>query len=528
MKYTGQWAALWWVRVLVLVVAALMALGASPPAVLAQAPSRGGVLRAGMEAEPPTLDPHWTTASVTAQIAVHIFETLFTLDKEGNPIPHLVDSFTISPDGRVYTLDLRKDVPFHNGRLMTSEDVVVSLSRWGHVTAAGKTVFASFRTIEADGPHRVIIRLTDRYGPLLAAFANPFRSIAAIMPAELVREAGEGQVRRFVGSGPFQFTERIPDRHIRLTRFANYVPRSESPNGYGGRRVAYLDEIRILPVPEQPTRVAGLETGLYDFANDVSPDMYPRFSANPNFQTFPAHVGWPIAMFNKKDGLFVDRTMRQAFLAALDMEPLMRVAFGQPTFYRLTPSLMPPGAWYSEVGKDQYNQANREKARRLLRQAGYTGKPVRWITTQAYEWMYRIAAGARSQLEAAGFALDIQVVDWATLVQRRANPALYDMFSTGVVNAAEPTDDVYFSANWPSPAGGWVDEHKEALLKQLVQAVDYRQRYELWEEFQKYWWQEVPAINFGHYSTMRVATSRVRGYANLRMPFFWNVWLASR
>ncbi|MBI4279708.1 MAG: ABC transporter substrate-binding protein [Armatimonadetes bacterium] len=513
-----------WIRVLV-IAAVLIAVGALTPAGLAQAPVRGGVLRWGVEAEPPTLDPHWTTVSVTAQIANHIFETLFTLDKDGNPLPHLVDRFTVSPDGRVYTLDLRRDVRFHNGRLMTSEDVVASISRWGRVTAAGKTVFTSVRSVEAEGANRVIIRLTERYGPLLIALANPFRSIPAVMPAEIVREAGEGQVQRFIGSGPFQFTERIPDRHIRLTRFANYAARSDSPNGYGGRRVAYVDEIRIIPVPEQPTRVSGLETGLYDFANDVNPDMYPRFRANPNFQIFMAHVGWPIAMFNKKEGLFTDRTMRQAFLAALNMEPLMRVAFGQPAFYRLTPSLMPQGAWYSEVGKEQYNQANPERARTLLRQAGYTGKPVRWITTQAYEWMYRIAAGARPQLEAVGFALDLQVLDWATLAQRRANPALWDVFSTGVVNAAEPTDDVYFSANWP---GWWVDERKEGLLKQLGQTLDYRQRYKLWEDFQKHWWQEVPAINFGHYSTMRMGASRVRGYANLRMPFFWNVWLAAR
>jgi len=524
MKYRGQWIPFASLPVLV-IVGVLIAVGAETPAALAQAPASGGILRAGMEAEPPTVDPHWTTASVTAQIVNHIYETLFTLDKDGNPIPHLVDKYTISPDGLVYTLDLRRDVRFHNGQPMTSEDVVASISRWGRVTAAGKTVFASVRSVEADGPNRIIIRLSGRWGPLLAALANPFRSIPAVMPAEVVREAGDGQVRRFIGSGPFQFAERVPDRHIRLTRFANYAARSEPANGYGGRRVAYLDEIQFIPVPEQPTRVAGLENRLYDFANDINPDMHARFKANPDFQTFLAHVGWPIAMFNKKSGAFVDRTMRQAFLATLNMESLMRVAFGQPTFYRLTPSLMPEGAWYSEVGKEQYNQANPEKARGLLKQGGYAGKPVRWITTQAYEWMYRIAAAARPQLEAAGFVVDIQVLDWATLVERRANPALYDIFSTGVVNAAEPTDDVYFSANWP---GWWVDERKEALLKQLVQTIDYKERYKLWEDFQRYWWQEVPAIHFGQYSMMRVASTKVKDYSNLRMITFWNVWLAPR
>jgi peptide/nickel transport system substrate-binding protein len=136
MECRSQWTSS--VVLALVVVVALVGVGASPSVVLAQAPTAGGVLRVAAEAEPPTLDPHWTTASVTAQVALHIFETLFTLDKDGNPIPHLVDSFAISADERVYTLELRKDVRFHDGRLMTSEDAVASLNRWGRVTATGQ------------------------------------------------------------------------------------------------------------------------------------------------------------------------------------------------------------------------------------------------------------------------------------------------------------------------------------------------------------------------------------------------------
>ena len=62
----------------------------------------------------------------------------------------------------------------------------------------------------------------------------------------------------------------------------------------------------------------------------------------------------------------------------------------------------------------------RGSLRRLLKEAGYAGQPVRWITTREYEWMYKTALVAKQQLEQVGFVVDLQVLDWATLVQKSA------------------------------------------------------------------------------------------------------------
>ncbi|PYN39908.1 MAG: peptide ABC transporter, partial [Candidatus Rokuibacteriota bacterium] len=100
-------------------------------ALTAEAQKKGGILKVGNLGEPPSLDAHWTTASITETLTNHIYEGLYSLDSSNRPIPMLAESHTVSKDGLVYTFKLRQGVKFHNGKEMTSEDVVASLARWG-------------------------------------------------------------------------------------------------------------------------------------------------------------------------------------------------------------------------------------------------------------------------------------------------------------------------------------------------------------------------------------------------------------
>src|SRR5437870_2755651 len=97
-------------------------------ALTAEAQKKGGILKVGNLGEPPSLDAHWTTASITETLTNHIYEGLYSLDSSNRPIPMLAEGHTVSKDGLVYTFKLRQGVKFHNGKEMTSEDVVASLT----------------------------------------------------------------------------------------------------------------------------------------------------------------------------------------------------------------------------------------------------------------------------------------------------------------------------------------------------------------------------------------------------------------
>src|SRR2546427_7584936 len=115
----------------------------------AETPKRGGVPRVGNLGEPPALDAHWTTASITETLTNHIYEGLFSLDSSNQPIPMLAESHTVTKDGLVYTFRLRQGVKFHNGQEMTSEDVVASLGRWGKQSIYGKGLFTQLSELNA-------------------------------------------------------------------------------------------------------------------------------------------------------------------------------------------------------------------------------------------------------------------------------------------------------------------------------------------------------------------------------------------
>src|SRR5712692_8314749 len=204
---------------------ALLLVATNAASVAAQsAPRQGGILKAAMIGEPPTLDTHTTTATIAYQIAWHVFETLYTFDRQYLPVPHLAEGHTVSDGGRRYTITLRKGVKFHNGKELTATDAAASITRWGRLHTTGKTMFKTIEAVEAKDPQTLVIHLKEPSGSLLYALASPY---LAIYPKSVMDAAGDQPIKEIVGTGPFRFVEHKPDRHIRLARFKEYAARSD-------------------------------------------------------------------------------------------------------------------------------------------------------------------------------------------------------------------------------------------------------------------------------------------------------------
>ncbi len=339
--------------------------------------------------------------------------------------------------------------------------------------------------------------------------------------------AGEGQVKEVVGTGPYRFVEHKPDRHIKVARFKDYSARADaSDGGYGGRRVAYADEILFIPVPDEAVRLAGVETGEYHYAQQIKADQYDRVKSLPALE--PGVVkpfGWITAVPNHKQGVMANKKVRQAFLAALDSDPIMAAGIGNKAFYRIDGALFNPEqtAFHSQAGVTGYNQKNPNKARALLKEADYKGEPVRWITTKEYDWMYNTSLVAKQQMEAAGFTVDLQVLDWATLVQRRNKPELYDIFSTGFTLSVDPALATSIQCNWP---GWWCNEEKERILAEMLRETDPMKRKAQIERIQAIFYDDVGRVKLGDYFTFFVTRKDLRGFRATPHLFLWNTWLA--
>jgi len=496
----------------------------------AQTPKKGGVIKVALLGEPPALDTHWTTAVITEVLTNHIYEGLYTLDENYRPIPMLAEGMpTVSRDGLTYTIKLRQGIKFHNGKEMTSEDVVPSLKRWGARSVRAKNLFAVLADVRAVDKYTVEIKLKEQLGTVVIslAVANNF---AAIYPKEVAEKfAPEVKATEYIGTGPFKLAEWRPDQYIRMVRFDDYKPRSEKASGYGGSKIAYLDEIRWMPVPDVATRTAQIETGEIDVAEDLNLDSYDRLKANAGVRLVIARpYFWPVAVFNKKEGLGTNQKLRQAWQAAVDIEPIMKAAAGgRSEFYRMDSSLIVAeiAEWHTKIPGLPWNEHNKEKAKRLLQESGYKGQPIRYLTTQEYKWMYDVALMTKQQLEDVGFVIDLQVLDWSTLVQRRNNPKEYDVFTTGIGSGAmfDPTHHDVTSCVWP----GWnCDEEVQALQTELAKETDYKKRFALWEKQTRLFYEKVPAVRYGDIFGLRAIRTTVKNFNDRteRIRLF-NVWL---
>ena len=512
------------------VVVVLLLLGvlvARSPALAGQAlPEipQGGTLKVATVGEPPNLDVMTLPADLVTMIGQHIFEQLFAFDEKYDVKPMLAQSYNVSADGKTYTIQLRQGVKFHNGQDMTSADVVASLTRWTKVSSRGKIAFNSLESISAPNASTVVISLKTPFAPLLwfLAFQN---TAAAIMPKTILDKFGDKVVTEYVGTGPYRFEDWRPDFRIRLSRYTGYSARTDASSGFAGKKTAYLDVIEFYPVTEAGARIAGVESGDYQYAYTVNKEAYPRLSKNANLMTLvisPGQWGWLI--FNKKQGIAANQGVRQAALAALNMEPIVRAAYGLPDFYQMEPSYYPKGtAWYSTGGAKLYNQKNPALAKQLLAKAGYKNEPLRIICTKEYEYMYNIGITAAAQLKEAGFNVDLQVYDWATVLDRRGKPDMYDAFVTGHGFVPDPSLITILSSQYP---GWWDSPEKNDLVAKFNGTTQIAARKQFWDKLQELIYTQVPVIRVGQEKLFDVATAKLVNYWPSVWPNFWNVGLA--
>jgi peptide/nickel transport system substrate-binding protein len=483
----------------------------------------GGELRIALIDEPPTFDIHQTTAANTAFVGWHIFEALFTWDAELRPIPELPEEYEISDDGLTHRFRLRSEVLFHDGAPLTSYDVVASIERWGERVGLGQSLLEAVDEFVIEDDLNFEIRLNEQFGTLPVALARQNQG-CAIYPAWAIEEAGDGPLQSIVGTGPYRLVEHLPDRHIRLERFEVYTPAPGETDGYAGPKHRFLDELYFIAVADEPTRVAGLQAGDYHFLESISPDQISALEEDPNVVSeLTDACCYPNLVINQRSRLMSNQHLRRAIQIALDHEPVLQAGYGDG-YFRLDPSLlMRETPWHSLAGEEYYDVHDPDRAARLLEEADYDGSALRFMVTQAYRDLYHASVVIAQQLEQVGFAVDMEIYDWATLVERRDREDVWDLYLTLATFRPDP-----IMRNLTCEAAGWwCDPEKDELLKLVQVESDFETRYAIWEEVQRLYYEQVPRIKIGDTYTIIARSPLIESFPQLTQlqPSFWNSWL---
>lgn len=489
----------------------------------------GGTLRYAVYNEPAHIDGQITTSGLVNIFAQHIYEALFAVNSKYQPVPHLAENYEVENEGKLIVIHLREGVLFHNGKEMTSEDVVASLNRWGEYSGYGKNFYGYLEKIESVDKYTVNLHFKEPYGPwafILAAGKS------WILPKEIMENADGKPIAKenYIGTGPYKFVGWESPRYILLERFGEYVARDEEPDYYAGRRVAYFDKIRFVPVGDAVTRVNAVLAGEYDYADKIPGNFYTQLEGDTRIvnlvasvpQTYKIHI-------NTKEGIFKDNyKLRQAILAALDMGPILSMGLGADDLWKLECSLTmaESSMFYSKAGCEKYDQGDSEKAKRLAEEAGYKGEKIVFMVVKDHPIIYNCSQVISNQLSAAGFNIDSQIFDRATHNYRRGDPELWNMFFTGSPFYPEPTLNGYLM---PDYYGWWNTDKQQELLNQLINTIDPEERVVIWNKIQALVYEEVPIILIGggsHYNITSPKLQAIDGKVdeNVPFPFFWNKW----
>jgi len=491
----------------------------------------GGVFTAAVASNPITVDPHMSTSTSTRLIALHVFETLFTYDSHYTLQPSLADTWETSEDGLAWTIRLRKGVLFHNGKELTAEDVKASIDRF-RTYGARKGEFAYISSIGIVDPYTVKFILNIPVTTLLDNLANPL-TLSVIYPKEIIEDRGtEVLPEEAIGTGPYKLVNWRPDVEFRLARFEDYVPDTRGGvDGLAGWKKAYFDEIVLVPVPDVAARMAGLETGLYDFAEGLPQTSYDRLVKDPNIEPLILKPLYKVVpQLNHTNPPMDNVYFRQALVAAINCENVMEaVCAGRPEFYRIQPCVWAPeqAALWSDVGSEYYNAANIELARELLKKANYNGEEIVYIASQNYDWNYRTALAVSQDLIAAGINVKLEFMEWATEVDVMRSLKGWHIGQSAWSMRFDPTAIDSSVRPGGINALGYSNPRIGELIDEYKVAPNNEARKNIVDDIMSMFYTDVPHLLIGDYFALWGRRTDIAGMNAWYAPIFFNVWRSS-
>ena len=294
------------------------------------------VLRVAPETLSRILDPHFTTSFTTRDFGYLVFDTLFAVDDRFEPKPQMVERYTLSDDRLTYTFVLRPGLKWHDGQPVTAADCVASLRRWASRDPMGQTLARFTASLEATDASTIKLVLKEPYGLVLDSLAKIGAPVPFMMPERIARTPGSEQVKEIIGSGPYKFRADLhePGVKIVLEKFADYRPRPEPPVWASGGKIAKIDRIEMLGMPDAQVQVSALIKGEVDYLERVPADILELIDAKSGAKAeVVSDFGFQAIMrMNHLQPPFDNVKVRQAVAHAVDRSLYAAVVAGDPQF----------------------------------------------------------------------------------------------------------------------------------------------------------------------------------------------------
>jgi len=500
--------------------------------------AQGTVLRVVPHSNLAILDPIWTTAYMSRNHGYMIYDTLFGTDEAGKIKPQMVDTFNISPDNRLYTFKLRKGLEFHDGKPVTGEDVIASLQRWGKRDAMGSAMFQFVSRMDSPTPDTFRIFLGEACGFVIEALAKPGSSVPFIMPKKQAETDPFKQIEEHIGSGPYVFKRdefKPGDKSVYLKN-TKYVPRSEPPSGTTGGKNVYVDRVEWnLALRDPQAQVNALQKGEVDILEQLPFDHLATVQGDANIQVpkYATYRNQYMARFNHLHKPFDNPKVRQAAIAAFSQDAFLRAQVGVKELYQPCGSMFICGTpWGSTAGSEVQMKSNMKKAQDLLKASGYDGTTVVIMKPTDLASIGKLPDVAAQLLRQAGFKVDLQAMDWQTLVGRRAKKDAPDKGGWNMFLTAWTATDVWNPISNPaldtrgekSVWFGWATDDKLVELRnQFMRATEEGAKKKLADQIHARAYETGTHVPLGEYDQPMAARKNISGFFITNSNLYWNL-----
>jgi peptide/nickel transport system substrate-binding protein len=530
----------------------------------------GGTLAVALRSEPKTLNPVLAVDDPSRDVIRCVTADLIHINRGSlKTEPSLAKSWTVSHDGRQYTLRLRQGLRFSDGAPFDADDVVFSFQVY-----LDEKIDSSQRDLLVVGGKPIVVVKVDKYtvrfelAQLYAAAERLFDGVA-ILPRHLLEASYRAgtfsqawnlsmAADQFAGLGPFRLKEYVPGQRVVLERNPYYWKADRA-----GNQLPYLNEVTFLFVSSEDAQVIRFQSGETDVLSRFSAENFSVLQKQQSVKGYHLDDLGPGLEYNflffnlndlgpkglpeiaKKQAWFQDLRFRQAVSAAIDREGIVRLVYnGRATaiWDQVTPGNK---LWVDEKVARQAQSLDR--ARQLLQSAGFSwkdgmlvdprGNPVEFsiLTSSSNAQRTKIATIIQDDLSRLGMTVQIVPLEFHAMVERLQNSYNYEAAVMGLVSGdADPTSEMnvwlsngethLWHPNQTKPATPWESEMDGLMEKQLV-TLDYATRKHLYDRVQEIVAEELPVICLVSPNILVGAANRVGNFRPaILVPYaLWNI-----
>ena len=468
------------------------------------------------------LDPTFTGLPHTRSHAYLVFDTLYGLDETFAARPQMLDGHLVEDEGASWTLRLREGLRFHDGEPVLARDAVASIRRCAMREGFLQALMATTDELTAPDDRTIRFRLKRPFPHLPEALAGLATITPVIMPERLATSDPAKPIAEMVGSGPYRFLapDFVMGERSSYERFTAYQPRSGGQPSYtSGPKVPHLDRVEWITIEDSATAASALLAGEVDWLQAVNTDQIKPLSRHSAIRTEVTEPAGSIGImrFNHLHPPFDNPAMRRALLGAMDQSDAMNALAGTDhTYWRDRVGLFHYGTPLANDAGIEVLSSPRDygRVKRELAQAGYNGERIVVLGTSGLGYIPALSQVGADTLRKAGFHVDLQLTDFATMARRvlKRDPPnkggwnVYFIIAEGAFNST-PATNSYLRGDGTSGSPGWpTSPELEALRQAWLDAGDLDDQKRVGVEAQLQLWQDVPYIPMGQW--LRVTAYR--------------------